>query len=317
MEIKEDFVNYKAYYKKMKIEYAELRDNLAKQKEELQPRITELYNNIKDDVEAYSKVTGIDLNNYEEFTSNRYINGALLRKIKNILLNNFDVYSTIEMKELSEYANKQKEYSDADKKIHHYNKCLSLSLQQYYGLLQTYYFEVHRQMILEGKAYHFEGAIGYILINRCEVRKGRRATDFAKTKKRKEELEAQGIEVYDKAKAEFAKKHGLEYNAVKATVYQTDEAYYEVPLINSYVKDGRKLSFNVPHTIANSIKHKTYEELIESCDNDVNKICNLRVDIRKKAIMCMKVDKTLYRKYIRNENQRSYALTKAYRKNRQ
>lgn len=313
----QNFVTYKAYYKKMKIEYAEIRENLIKEVTPLKARVNELHDTIKDGIADYNKAVSFNLNSYIEFVKNQYNSGTLQRAIRNYITNNPDKYETcVELKDLVEYVGKQKELYDLEKKIAHYDKCLSLSLAEYYNMVRTYYFEVAKQMVLKGYAYHFEGALGYIIINRCKVRKGRRAVDFAKTAARKKELEAQGVQIWDKDQAEFAKKHGLEYNAVKATVYQNEEAFYEVVLINSFAKGGDKLRFCVPNTVANNIKDKTYDELLELCGRDVNKICELGLDLRKKAILCMKVDNTLYTKYIRNEEQRSYGLTKAYRKDR-
>ena len=52
------------------------------------------------------------------------------------------------------------------------------------------------------------------------------------------------------------------------------------------------------------------------CNNDINKICNLPIDVRTKLNLCLKVDDTLYTKFIRNENQKPIAAGKADRKNR-
>ena len=53
------------------------------------------------------------------------------------------------------------------------------------------------------------------------------------------------------------------------------------------------------------------ENLIEECNEDTEKICNLQIDLKTKLTLCNKVDKILYTKFIRNEAQKSVATSKA------
>ena len=50
------------------------------------------------------------------------------------------------------------------------------------------------------------------------------------------------------------------------------------------------------------------------CGSDKDKICELNVDIKTKLALCNKVDKYLYSKFIRNENQNKYNYSKVNRK---
>lgn len=317
MEEERIVTTYQTYYKKMKIDYTEKREELVKQFEELDARTKELHKNITSDLDTYGKAVHVDLAGYKELAKNVYENGAFYRVIKNALLRYPEDYQrSIEFKELVEYVGKKKDMYDIEPKIKHYDKCLALSLEQYRELLKTFYDEVTRQMVLEGYGYRFEGRLGYVVINRCRKYKGRRSIDIHKTKERKKELEAQGIQVWDKDQAAFAKKHGLEYNAVSATVYQNVEAFYEVVLVDCNIPNGNKLKFRVPNTVSHKIEERSYEDMIRNCNRDVNEICKLPIDFRKKAYLCMEVDKTLYKKYIRNEEQVALSIAKVSRKDR-
>ena len=43
-----------------------------------------------------------------------------------------------------------------------------MSYSEYTKYIKTYYYEVQRQMIVNGYAYKFHGSIGTICINRCK-----------------------------------------------------------------------------------------------------------------------------------------------------
>ena len=57
----------------------------------------------------------------------------------------------------------------------------------------------------------------------------------------------------------------------------------------------------------------TNDELIELCNRDIKKICELSVDLKTKVTLCDKVNKILYTKFIRNENQKPFTFTKTNR----
>ena len=71
-------------------------------------------------------------------------------------------------------------------------------MTEYCRILNVFYSEVHRQMILNGYGYSFEGSLGWICINRCHKVKSKPTIDFAATKKRKQEILAQGKKLYNK-----------------------------------------------------------------------------------------------------------------------
>ena len=64
------------------------------------------------------------------------------------------------------------------------------------------------------------------------------------------------------------------------------------------------------------VKGKTNEQLINECNRDLNKICELPVDVKLKLKLCLETDNILYLNFIRNEAQQSAHTPKANRKNR-
>ena len=58
----------------------------------------------------------------------------------------------------------------------------------------------------------------------------------------------------------------------------------------------------------------TNQQIIDMCDNNINKICEMPLDVKTKLTLCNLVDKTLYLNFIRNENQQSYKFIEIDRK---
>ena len=67
------------------------------------------------------------------------------------------------------------------------------------------------------------------------------------------------------------------------------------------------------------IKLRQYsnEELLKLTNNDVNKIMDLDVSMKHKFVLCIQADKTLYTKFIRNEEQKKSLYGTYSRKSRQ
>lgn len=95
----------------------------------------------------------------------------------------------------------------------------------------------------------------------------------------------------------------------------TNEYCYEIPLIASKMPNGNKLKLEISDYRHASLRGNTNDQLIELCNNDITKICELPIDLKTKVTLCDKTDKILYTKFIRNEGQQSINTPKANRKN--
>ena len=189
-----------------------------------------------------------------------------------------------------------------------------ITIDSYFKILKQYYYEVEKQLILKGYGYALEGDLGWLCINRCKVVQGqRKKLDFLATKRNKAALLAEGKRLWNKQEAEYAEKVGIDYKGVDYRKFINEEYCYEIPLINCRTLKGKKVKFKVLQD-NREIKVKTEEEVLKECNNDVNKVCNLDLDIRKKLYMCLKLDNLLYLNFIRNEGQQSAHTPKANRK---
>ena len=125
---------------------------------------------------------------------------------------------------------------------------------------------------------------------------------------------SEGKRLWNKDEADYAKVVGADYNGVDYRVFLNKDVCYEIPLINCRI-NGREKYRLTPTFARRHIKGKTNEQLIAECNNDLNKICELPVDIMFKLKLCLETDNILYLNFIRNEAQQSAHTPKANRKN--
>ena len=317
MGVKETPTNFRVYYKDMINAYNTKIEEAKVVKEELCNESDKLYNSIKDNIDLYKDKFNINLIEFEEFNTNRFIDGTLYKVAKGAFINRHHNYEIIsELYDLFSYTKYCKEIKEINDDIIKYERCVNLSLKQYTEILKTYYTEVHKKLILEGAGYCFSNRIGWICINRCVLRKARPLIDFAATKKREAELKAEGKRIYNKTEADWCASHGIPYQAEDKRVFMTNEYCYEIPLIDSKLPNGTKLKLEITDYRHSSLRGKTNDNIAEMCNNDINKICEMPIDVKTKLTICDKVDNVLFTKFIRNENNQPIATPKANRKNR-
>jgi hypothetical protein len=317
MAIKETPINYRTYYKLMKEKACNKIEELKQTKDELSDNLKVQHKNLLDNVGIYKSNFDVDLLSYIEFKENRYINGKFYKVADGLFLNRKNDYEIVsDLYTLYQYAKNQKKLNDLEKEIDKQSKLAKLTLKQYTEILRIFYTEVHKKLILEGKGYVFSGNIGWICINRIVLRRNKPIVDYAATKKREAELKKQGKRIYNKEEADWCKKNGIEYKAEDKRVFRKDEYIYEIPLVFSRLTNGSKLKLEITDYRHRDIRGKSNDELIELCNSDINKICELPIDLKTKVTLCDKADKILYTKFIRNENQTALIPAKIDSKNR-
>lgn len=318
MAIKEVPTNFRVYYTCMKESVTKQRLKALEVRDDLENTIATLKDEIGAKAFVYRDNYNINILDYEEFKQNKYIDGKLYKVARGVFINKKDNYNIVsDLYDLYNYAKKQKEIYMLNHEISHYDKLLGLSMQEYGRILNVFYTEVHRQMILNGFGYVFEGSLGWICINRCHKVKSKPTIDFAATKKRKQELLAQGKKLYNKEEAEWCKARGIDYDGVDGRVYLTNEYCYEVPLIDCHIPHGSKYKLTITDNRSRAVRGKTNEELVEEANYDKEYLCSLPVDLKTKLTLCNMADKTLYTNFIRNENQKPLNATSPRRKDRQ
>lgn len=315
MGIKETPTNFRVYYTCMKEYYNKQKDEANHAIDALTSEIARQKTDILVKEQAYKKEYDIVLSNYQEFVDNEYIDGIFFKDAQNYFTKSDNIKQ--DLWDLYELAKKQKAIHELRRDVEFYDKLTSLTIRQYTEILRTYYTEVQRQMILKGAGYVFEGSLGWICINRCKIDKQRTHIDFSKTKKKKAEIVANGGKLYNKEEAKWCKAHGIEYNGQDGRVFLRNEYCYEIPLLDCHIPHGSKIRFVSADYRGNALRGKTNQDLLEEADYNTEYICKLPLDIRTKLNLCIEADKTLYAKFIRNENQKPINASKASWKNRQ
>ena len=317
MAIKEIPTNFRVYYKSMK---DTIRPKYEKAVDDYEKGLVDekaFYDDIKLRIQFYKDTYKFDLMSYKEFVDNIYINGEFFDAAKSLFLNKKKNYLATNLAyTIYKLARKQKDLYNIKHQIDIWESMLDLTLDQYQKILQAFYNEVHKKLIIDGYGYVFENPIGWICINRCKIVEGKRKhLDYNATKLNKQKLIAEGKRLWNKEEAEYAKSIGADYNGVDYRVYLNDEVCYEIPLINCRLNTGEKYRLT-PTFARRHVKGKTNEQLIAECNNDLNKICELPIDIKLKLNLCLQTDNILYLNFIRNEAQQSAHTPKANRKNR-
>uniref|UniRef100_A0AAU8MKF6 Uncharacterized protein n=1 Tax=Geladintestivirus 2 TaxID=3233134 RepID=A0AAU8MKF6_9CAUD len=318
MAIKEVPVDRRTYYKNFITNSKEKLESLKDRKEELIYEIKAEHASIDESKETYKTVYKIDLDEYSEYKNNAYSKGTFLKITKGMFMNKSNDYELVsDVFALYNLANKQKEIHDIDNKIALLTKLVDITINDYTEILRTYFTIVHKKLILEGCGYYFGKHIGWTCVVRCTIAKQRKKLlDFNATKLREKELIAQGKRIYNAEEAAWCKKNGIEYKAEDKRVYRNDEFCYQVPLINCRLPKGDDMQLKMANYRSRELRGISMDKFIDMANADTGKICELPIDLKTKIILCDKVDKLLYRKYIRNENQKPFTFKSSNWKNR-
>ena len=308
-QIKPMPVHIREYYKAMREVYTQKKDEALKEKEGLISELEVLHSDILERHEEYLKYK-VNLSNYPEFINNEYTDGSFLRMAKGAYLNRQGKYElTSDLFTLLKFAKKQYHLYELNQQLDLYDRILSIKVNTYTAYMRMYFNEVHKKMILEGCAYHFGQNIGDVLINRVRVNNKRKVLDYKATKEKKAEIKSNGGRIYNKEEAEWCEKNGIDYNAEDYRVYLDGEYLYEIFMTNQRYTAAHSFEFSPQDYRSANLRGKSNKQLIEECGGDLNKICELPIDLKTKLHMCVEVDKMLYTNFIRNEGQTSYRHT--------
>lgn len=304
--IKDTPTNFRVYYTSMKNAYTQKKEEALVVLDDLRTTLRDLYASVLADFNNNKSEYPINLNDYEEFVKNEYIDGKFLRTAKGVMLNKKGNYELIGRNfDLFRLAKIQKEINDIEKDLSLYEKLTRITLKEYQLLLKKYYTKVQETMIIDGAGYVFDGIMGWVCINRCKVTTVKPHIDYKATKERKAQLLAEGKRIYNKEEAEWCKANGFEYNAEDGRVFQKLEYVYEIPLIDCRLPNGRDIKFQTSDYRGASVRGKRNADILEESKGDKYKICDYDVDIRTKLYICLEADKLLYAKFIRNETQKA------------
>jgi len=316
MAIKEIPTNFRVYYTAMRAAIKPKYEGTVVKYENLLKEEKALHSEVILRRDDYLKNYKFDFKDYPEILNNEYQDGTFYDHAKGLFLNKKDNYkATSSLYRLYKLARLQKELYTLKHQLHIWEVMLDLKLNQYRDILENYYNEVIKKLIIDGYGYVFGEGIGWTCINRCKIVQGKRKMlDFKATNKNKEKLLAEGKRLWNKEEANYAAKLGLPYYGVDYRVYKDDEYCYEFPLIHNRTNAGEKLRLEITDS-HRGVAGKTEEQILEECNYDKAKICELKLNPRNKLYLCLKADNILYLNFIRNEGQQTYHTPKANRKN--
>lgn len=267
-------------------------------------------------VDSIKDKYAIDFKSYSEFNEEKYIDGSFVKTAKGLYLKSNNHYEVVaDLYHLYTYALLLETIKEIQNEIVFCDKILALDKDQYRRYLEVFFLKVHEKLVLDGYGYVFGHKIGWLCVNRVKQLSGRKLIDYKKTRERKAELLAQGKRLYNKEDEQACKALGLDYDGVDYRVWKDNEYNYEVCLLESRFTNATDFNFIASDWRHTSIRGKSNEELEKECHNDPKEIVKLKVDIKTKVTMCTKVDDLFYTKFIRNENQESYKVRTARRKN--
>lgn len=313
MAIVEKATTVKDYYRNLKEDYNKKLEDTIKNLEVAEKTNVKTYNELNSCLDFIKKEFKVNLKSFDEFNSNSYIDGSLLKfAIKFNRNSNKDVerrYAIIILR----YAQSVENIHNFNHEIEKYKKILSLSYSEYTKYIKTYYYEVQRQMIVNGYAYKFHGSIGTICINRCKNLKRIPIINTKATNANKERLKKEGKELYDEKKAAWCKDHGVEYHGVEYRVFSRHDYLYEFALIWSGLPNPFRHKFEPIDYWGAKLRGKHKEDFIKEADGNLNYICGLDITFRTKVTICNEIDETLYLNFIRNENQTPITASKNHR----
>lgn len=272
---------------------------------------------VKDFIDEYKQLYNLDVTKFPEYQRNRYISGEFLRVAKGVYLNrNKDYEITAQTFAVYNLAFLQKKVFEFEQRRKKCEKYAGISYKLYRDLVCQFYTAVQKQLIFKAYGYQYEKGIGFVFINRAKQSKNCIILDAEATRVNKKKLLAEGKNIYSKEKIEWCEKHNIPYDYVDHRVWKPYPYHYEIVLLgrrSHYTRNQFKRSrWRSVHLPSN-----TLEGMIEHCNRDMNKICELDIDLPSKLSMCLTIDPTMGLKYIRNENQKSYKFIRFNRKGRQ
>lgn len=303
--------NIQEYYTRMHDRAIYRVDKVRDELEEKRIQCIALKEEIKSKADIYKDKYKIDLMKYNEFRNNIFTSGEFRRAAMLAYMNRKENHTLVlELYNLVKLVNLQKRVLELERQFRIYRVLSTISFTDYRKVVTSYYNKV-QEFLLDGKGYAFTGRMGWTCINRYKKCTKQETLDYEATRKAKEKLIAEGKRPYDAEEAKWCKERGISYDGVKYAVVRKEEYDYELPLIESHIPGGKSFKhITSSDYIGVKLRGKTYDDIIKLCNNNVDEVVDLEMDIKKKLAICLRINPLLYTKYIRHESQKSYRRIK-------
>lgn len=264
--------------------------------------------------------TGINLDEYREYNDLVYVKGEPLanRALKKLEYFPDSSQERIMIFQVLRLAKLLLKKNKVDKQLAIANKKISLNKIQYQNYLERYYGYSLSKCLLNGYAYKFGYGIGELMVSRWRYHNkstNNKIIDFHATAKIKAELEAKGIEVYNRNLAKAKKEAGEEYNAIDCLVYKDRPYYYEIHIYNPKIVAHRHLLVEFSQRIdrrfygrheKGTYKKHSYQDIADKLTS-MEDVYNLKFGLFAKVAIANLYDKTLFMNFIRNPSQEKWS----------
>lgn len=314
MSIKQKPIGIKEYYQNVRDTYIIEREKALLDIDRLVDTNKDKRREIIDNLTIYK----IPLVDYPEFQQDKYINGRLIA-VASVLYSDkkLDLDYKSYIFKLLLYAKNQQQIYKLNKRVEKLNKILDLTYKDYTTLLRTFYTAIQKELVINGYGYKLEGRLGWICYNRILNNKfGKRVIDYKATRERKKEILEAGGTLWNKDDAKWCEDNDIHYEGEDYRVFLKSDATYELAICGCTIQNGSAVRIKSADYREAKIRGKSNDDIRLECNNNLNKICEVGIDIGTKLHICLAADKLLYTKFIRNENQTSMHFRKINRKNR-
>lgn len=283
--------------------YEQIAKDIIKDKEEH-------YNHIKDYVSFVRNSFKVDLNTIEEWSTKKYNDKEYLYQ----LFMKFIKDETDEKKKrialaILKYCNVLRRENNNNKNLEFAIRQSKLAFKDYRNYTSMYSNKIHK-CVLKGMGYKFGYGTGIYVINHWKIdkklSKKRPSIDYAETNRRKKELLAKGVKLYDKKEAAWYKARHIPYDAVDYRVYRNDSSWYEFTFINSKIAGGSKLDYKRSEYVSSKYREMSYKDMANALCKTEEDVYDLQLDIKYKLNILLYKNPNIYLNYIRNAEQDKY-----------
>lgn len=299
IDVKSFYLSYIKNAEKDAIEFRRNREEAKKIKEEL-------YNYIDERKEVLKNAYNIDVTKHDsEWNKKTYTDTeTLYNKLIKMAKLTLDTTNSdrVVLLQAIKYCNVlRNEYKFTQLTTLSYKR-KNLKFTEYRDIVRKYFLKVHK-CILEGMGYDFGCGIGVLTINRWKIVDTKKKLDHHATNKRKKELLAQGVKLYDKLEAEWYKERNIPYDGVDYRVFINSDYLYEFRFYNTKIFTGTKLNYKHAEYVNSKLKGMTHKEIADTYCKSLEDIYNLPVDIRVKLNILLYLYPNKYLIFIRNVEQ--------------
>lgn len=209
-------------------------------------------------------------------------------------------------------------------RIHKYNqkaeivrRRAKMTFKQYKEYVKRFYTQVQAE-VLDGNAYRYSHGVGDLTIARVKNTKGKNykgKINYAETRRRKQEIIDAGKIPYDAKEAKRCEILGKPYNGVSYIVYLNEPYFYQFYLANMMLSGHKLMKFTRTDYRGKSIRGVTDDELSIICKTEED-VLNLDADMGVKLKQLLRLNPSIYIKFIRDEEQSAFKHRETFRKNR-